>query len=260
MVLCVFRAIRWYVTMNVLFLSQSEAGMQETEGGFRTQLFTAMDNTDIDFAAFRADLDTEVERFTNAGSGWSVTAILRFRFAIDTPCTPTDTPVARKNFVLLRGIPTFVSRTSASRISRRIADVNRFDGRHRYILIVDDLMNEVNQNVCNIFTKLSHHRNVSVIFLIQNLFHRNKHVRIMSLNTHYIVLFKNLRDAGQVSTLARQMYPDKSKFVVEAFEDATKEPYGYLLIALKPETDDSYRIRTRIFPNDDRQYAYVSKV
>jgi hypothetical protein len=82
----------------------------------------------------------------------------------------------------------------------------------------------------------------------------------MNLNTHYIVLFKNPRNAGQVSTLARQMYPGKSKFVVEAYEDATKEPYGYLLIDLKPETHDAYRIRTRIFPDDDIQYAYVSKV
>jgi hypothetical protein len=82
----------------------------------------------------------------------------------------------------------------------------------------------------------------------------------MNLNTHYIVLFKNPRNAGQVSTLARQMHRGKSKFVVEAYEDATKEPYGYLLIDLKPETDDSYRIRTRVFPDDDKQYAYVSKV
>jgi GTPase SAR1 family protein len=104
-----------------------------------------------------------------------------------------------------------------------LPDVNRFDGRHRILLIIDDLINEVNQNVCNIFTKLSHHRNVSVIFLTQDLFHRNKHVRTMNLNTHYIVLFKNPRDAGQVSTLARQMYPGKSKFVVEAYEDVTKE-------------------------------------
>jgi hypothetical protein len=52
--------------------------MQETEGGFRTQIFTAMDNTDIDFAALRADFDSEVDRFTSVGSGWSVTAILRF--------------------------------------------------------------------------------------------------------------------------------------------------------------------------------------
>jgi hypothetical protein len=119
-----------------------------------------------------------------------------------------------------------------------LPNVNRFDGRHRNLLMIDDLMNEVNQNVSNIFTKLSRQRNVSVIFFTQNLFHRNNHVRTTNnLNTHYIVLFKNPRDAGQVSTLARQMYPGKSKFVIEAYEDATKEPNGYLLIDLIPETD-----------------------
>ena len=121
-------------------------------------------------------------------------------------------------------------------------------------------MNEADQNVCNLFTKLSHHRNVSVVFVTQNLFHRNRHVRTMNLNTHYVVLFKNPRDAGQVAIMARQMYPRKSNFVVEAFRDATREPYGYLLIDPKPETDDRYRFRTNIFPDDERQYAYVSKV
>ena len=82
----------------------------------------------------------------------------------------------------------------------------------------------------------------------------------MSLNTHYIVLFKNPRDAGRVATLARQMYPGKSKFLVEAYKDATTEPHGYLLIDLKQETDESYRIRTKIFPDDEMQYAYVPKV
>ena len=141
-----------------------------------------------------------------------------------------------------------------------LPNVERFDGRRRFLLIIDDLMNEADQNVCNFFTKLSHHRNVSVVFVSQNLFHRNRHVRTMNLNTHYLVLFKNPRDANQVATLARQMYPGKSKFVLEAFEDATKEPYGYLLIDLKPETDERYRIRTNVFPDDERQYAYVPKV
>jgi hypothetical protein len=82
----------------------------------------------------------------------------------------------------------------------------------------------------------------------------------MNLNTHYLVIFKNPRDANQVATLARQMYPGRSKFVLEAFEDATKRPYGYLLIDLKPDTDEKYRIRTNVFPDDERQYAYVPKV
>ena len=121
-----------------------------------------------------------------------------------------------------------------------LPDVSRFDGRKRVLLIIDDLMNEADQNICNLFTKLSHHRNVSVVFITQNLFHRNRFVRTMNLNTHYIIMFKNPRDAGQVATLARQMYPGKSKFVVEAYKDATKEPYGYLLIDLIPETDENY--------------------
>jgi hypothetical protein len=141
-----------------------------------------------------------------------------------------------------------------------LPNVDQFDGRQRVLLIIDDLMNEADQNVCNLFTKLSHHRNVSVVFITQNLFHKNKFVRTMNLNTHYIVMFKNPRDASQVAISARQMYPDKSKFVVEAYEDATKEPHGYLLIDISPDTDDRYRIRTKIFPDDLRQYAYLPKV
>jgi hypothetical protein len=54
------------------------------------------------------------------------------------------------------------------------------------------------------------------------------------------------------------MYPGQAKFLVEAFQDATKKPYGYLLIDLKATTIDRYRIRTNIFP-DEVQYVYVPK-
>ena len=68
--------------MNVLFHRQTDVGLQETEGGFRTEVFTASDASDIDYADLRADLNREVERFTNIGSGWTLTAILRFRVHI----------------------------------------------------------------------------------------------------------------------------------------------------------------------------------
>ena len=64
--------------MNVLFHRQTSVGSLETEGGFYKQMFTAMDSSDIDIAALRYDLDREVERFTNVGSGWTITIILRF--------------------------------------------------------------------------------------------------------------------------------------------------------------------------------------
>jgi hypothetical protein len=71
-------AIHWYVSMNALFHRQTDVGLQETEGGFRTQVYTATDSADVDYAAVRAELNREVERFTNVESGWTLTAILRF--------------------------------------------------------------------------------------------------------------------------------------------------------------------------------------
>jgi len=99
-------------------------------------------------------------------------------------------------------------------------------------------MSETNQLVANVFTKISHHRNVSIVYLTQNLFDKNKYARTISLNAHYLVLFKNPRDATQFATLARQMYLNASKFAIEAYKDATSAPCGHLLIDLKPDQDE----------------------
>jgi hypothetical protein len=139
-----------------------------------------------------------------------------------------------------------------------LPDISQFDGKHRYLLILDDMMTQVNDSVSDLFTRVSHHKNVSVMFLTQNIFHQSKQNRTMSLNSHYLVLFKNPRDAMQVATLGRQMYPGKSKFLVEAFTDATTKPFGYLLIDLKADTEQKFRVRTNIFL-DERQYVYVPK-
>jgi len=139
-----------------------------------------------------------------------------------------------------------------------LPDIEQSNGKERTLLILDDLMGETNDSVSNIFTKVSHHRNVSVLYLSQNLFYKSKQNRTMSLNAHYIVLFKNPRDAMQVATLARQMYPGNSKFLVEAFKDATSNLFGYLLLDLKPDTSERYRIRTNIFPGET-QFVYLPK-
>ena len=78
------------------------------------------------------------------------------------------------------------------------------------------------------------------------MFDKNKHVRTITLNAYYLVLFKNPRDAGQFAILARQMYPNLFKFAIEAYADATKVPYGYILIDLKPDQDEQCRLRTNI--------------
>jgi len=143
-----------------------------------------------------------------------------------------------------------------------LPDLQNFNGSEPVLLVIDDLMDdlmdETDESVANLFAKGSHHRNVSVVFLVQNLLHKNKHVRTISLNSHYMVLFKIPRDASQFASIARQMYPNQSAFAVEAYKDATQQPYSYLFVDLRPEEDEDLRLRTNIVPNETR-YVYVPK-
>ena len=59
------------------------------------------------------------------------------------------------------------------------------------LIILDDLLNEVySKDVCDLFTKGSHHRNISVILITQNVFHQGLFCRAISLNAKYSVALK----------------------------------------------------------------------
>ncbi len=140
-------------------------------------------------------------------------------------------------------------------------DLNDFDGRQSTLIILDDLMRETNSHIVDIFTKGSHHRNLSVFYITQNIFHQARGQRDISLNTHYLVVFKNARDRAQISHLARQVCPENPKFVQEAYSDATKNPHGYILFDFKQTTPEMFRIRSNIFTNEGfpHQYVYIPK-
>ena len=132
--------------------------------------------------------------------------------------------------------------------------------RRRTLLILDDLMTETNSKVLDLFIKGSHHWNVSCILITQNLFFKGKDTRTISLNTHYMVIFKNPRDASQISHLARQVFPSNGKYLTESFLDATKKPFGYLIIDMKPNTPEYGRLRTNIFlEGGEPQYVYIPR-
>jgi len=121
-----------------------------------------------------------------------------------------------------------------------------FDGRQSTTIVIEDYMSYVNQLVADIFTKTSH-RNISTVYVTQNLFHKNKYAGTISLNSHHLVMFRNCWDTGQFAIFAKQMYPPCWKFAVEGYEDATSVPYGYLLVDLKPDQDEQCRLRTGFF-------------
>lgn len=128
------------------------------------------------------------------------------------------------------------------------------------LLILDDLMLEAgNSVISDMFVRGSHHNNLSVIFITQNLFYQGKGLREINLNSSYLILFKNPRDKQQIMFLARQVYPQDTRFLQEAYLDATSNAHGYLVIDLKQQTSDDYRFKTCIFPFDQEHYFYVPR-
>ena len=142
------------------------------------------------------------------------------------------------------------------------ADVDvMFDPKENILIIFDDLMAECSgdMKITSLFSRGCHHRNLNIIMIVQNLFYQGKESRTISLNTHYMVLFKNPRDRSQIVHLAKQMFPGNVNFMRESYENATERPYGYLFVDLRSETPENLRLRTNIFEHETPHYVYVPK-
>ena len=110
------------------------------------------------------------------------------------------------------------------------------------------------KSVADLFTRGSQHRNLTVIYLVQNVYNQGKSQRTISLNSHYSVVFRNGRDASQFRTMAFQICPSDGKWLVEAFTDATSKPYGYLVLDHHPSTPEDQTVATNILPGEPLNY------
>ena len=99
--------------------------------------------------------------------------------------------------------------------------------KQRNIIILDDQMGSASssQTVADLFTKGSHHRNLTVIYLIQNVYNHGKSQPTILLNSQYSVVFRNGREASQFCTMAYQICPSEARWLLDAFTDATSKPY-----------------------------------
>lgn len=122
------------------------------------------------------------------------------------------------------------------------------------LIVMDDLLceSQSSKEVTQMFTRYAHHSGCFIIFLSQNLFAGGKEYRTQSLNTHYLVLFKNPRDKSQVNFFARQVEPRSQYWhsFIEFYQEATKRPHGYLFVDLTQECPEEDRYRTNILPTD----------
>ena len=101
------------------------------------------------------------------------------------------------NIEYVKGIPTALEQDAYFSVNKRNS------------IVFDDQMIDAgkDQRILNAFTRGSYHRNLSVIYIVQNVFHQGRGSRSISLSSHYLVLFKNPRDKLQVLTLANKCIP-----------------------------------------------------
>ena len=182
---------------------------------------------------------------TMGGKTFMMTEILKFKDVLIEP------PPNRIIFCYKSWQPSYEKikkDTPSIEFIEGILDTDIINIQNNNLIILDDLMSECinSEEIMNLFTVGSHHKNISVFFLTQNIFSKGKFSRDISLNSNYMIIFKNPRDQQQLQILARQMYPNNSKFLIESFQDATKASFGYLLLDLKQTTPHRNRVQTGV--------------
>lgn len=118
------------------------------------------------------------------------------------------------------------------------------------LLILDDMMHAISKNskAEQMFTQDSHHSNVSVVFITQNIFYNSPIIRTMNLNCTYLIVTKSTRTKAQTVHLADQMRLRDE--VVAAMEDMEREQYAYMLIDMSPHQTSSIKVKRNIFPGE----------
>ena len=108
------------------------------------------------------------------------------------------------------------------------------------------------------FTKGSHHRNISLLLITQNLFEHGPSSRDIYLNSKYIVVFKNPRNKTHIVYLARKFYPENISVFQNTYLEVCKDPHTYLFFDLTQPINDLLRFRTKIFPVETTEvFAHV---
>lgn len=132
------------------------------------------------------------------------------------------------------------------------------------IVALDDLYQECYNSAVieQLYTVDNHHSNLIPIILTQNCYYQGTKSRTINLNTQVIILTKCLRDIYQIRTLARSMFNEHYKTVLEAYKDCEKESknnYFYLVLDASQGCDRRHKVRSSILSSDGCPVIYLPK-
>ena len=133
------------------------------------------------------------------------------------------------------------------------------------LIVLDDVMSSINNSkkLEELFTRGVHHRKVSVVLTLQNLFYHGSVMKTLRDNAMYIALTKHIQDVSKLDTFARQLERKNSNYFKDSYQDATSRKYGYLLCDMHPHSnlrDGQYKIKYRsLIHKPEGQVVYLPK-
>jgi len=103
-----------------------------------------------------------------------------------------------------------------------------------------------------LYTVLSHHLNLSVTILVQNLFCKDiKELRTVSLNCHYTIFLCSPRAVDSVRHFARQVFAENYPMFMEVYDCiVNKQLFGYLFVDCHPQSLSYLKLRSKIFDEE----------
>ncbi len=125
------------------------------------------------------------------------------------------------------------------------------------MVCVDDssMATSKSSTLAHLFTVSRHYR-ISIVLFWHLLFPNTPQSRIIHQNTSYFFLLSSPRMARQIGIFGSQL--NMRKALVDAYEDATKQLYGYILVDLTVNNPKFMQIRGNVF--SEPQYVYVPSV
>lgn len=128
------------------------------------------------------------------------------------------------------------------------------------LLIIDDMLSQLanDKGLLDLFCVQSHHKSISVIFVTQSFYFDSRILRSVTRNAHYIVLFKSQRMAGTIEQLGRQLWPNRSGYLLDCFNKATLgKAYSYLFLNLHPSSDPKLTVLTNVLASEGHTQVFM---
>ena len=137
----------------------------------------------------------------------------------------------------------------------------RLEPHERKLVLLDDQNTEAEKldETSKLVTQGSHHRKITVLYIVQNDFENGKVHSTISPNSHFTLLFKNPRDRGQIRSLAQQVLPTQVLFFIDGYREAKKKEHGSILLDLHPLTPDRIRVRSSILKSEELEIYAPSR-